>query len=163
MGGDNGKTEGNSEPRVHQHVTNHIIAAIEAGAGDWRMPWQLKRDWLRGIYPAPVYVATFPDDQVIRMSFWNRIGKPWDVERGRALCASWHRTMTGTDCDMISGHVEYAGTIQDTTTKPAHKRVTAKQLKDTLAAILGLPELPIADQADAARRLVAEARELIAA
>ncbi len=24
---------------VHQHVTNHIIAAIEAGAGDWRMPW----------------------------------------------------------------------------------------------------------------------------
>ena len=24
---------------VHQHVTDHIISVIEAGAGDWRMPW----------------------------------------------------------------------------------------------------------------------------
>ena len=28
---------------VHQHVTDHIIAAIEAGAGDWRMPWHRSR------------------------------------------------------------------------------------------------------------------------
>ena len=55
----------------------------------------LKRNWRNGIYPAPVYVATFADLKTVRMSFWNRIGKPWDVERGRAPCASWHRTMTG--------------------------------------------------------------------
>ena len=123
----------------------------------------LKRDWLKGIYPAPVYVATFADLKTVRMSFWNRIGKPWDVERGRTLCKSWHRTMTGTDCNIIAGHVEHDGQVQETTTKPARKRVTAKQLRDTLAAIIRLPELPNADQADAARRLVAEAQELIAA
>ncbi len=62
-----------------------------------------KRDWLKGIYPAPVYVAAFTDGMTIRMSFWNRVGKPWDVGRGQALCASWHRTMTGQDHDMIFG------------------------------------------------------------
>ena len=66
----------------------------------------LKRDWLKSVYPAPVYVATFADLTTVRMSFWNRIGKPWDVDRGRALCASWHQTMTGLDLDMIAGHVE---------------------------------------------------------
>ena len=76
----------------------------------------MKRDWLKGIYPAPVYVATFSDGETVRMSFWNR-----------------------------------------------RKRVTTKQLKITLAALIHLPELPVADQAAAARRLVAEARELIAA
>jgi hypothetical protein len=123
----------------------------------------MKRDWRNGIYPVPVYVATFADGQTIRMSFWNRIGKPWDVQRGRALCASWHRTMTGRDCDIIAGHVEHDGHVQDTAAKPARKRVTTKQLKTALANLIRLPELPIADQADAARRLVAEARELIAA
>ena len=122
-----------------------------------------RRDWCNGIYPAPVYVATFPDGQVIRMSFWTKAGKPLDHERGRRLCASWHRTMTGQSLDIVAGHIEHDGTIQDTTTRPARKRVTTKQLKTTLAAILGLPELPIADQAEAARRLVTEARELIAA
>ena len=121
-----------------------------------------RRDWLRGIYPPPVYVATFPDGQTIRMSFWNRIGKPWDADRGRRLCASWHRTMTGTDCNIIAGHVEHDGTIQDTATKPARKRITTKQLKTTLSAILGLPELPAEQQASEALHLVAEARELIA-
>ncbi len=71
--------------------------------------------------------------------------------------------MTGQDHDMIAGHVEHDGQIQDTDTKPARKRVTTKQLKTALANLIRLPELPIADQADAARRLVAEARELIAA
>ena len=122
-----------------------------------------KRDWRNGIYPAPVYVATFADLKTVRMSFWNRVGKPWDVERGRALCASWHRTMTGLDCDIIAGHVEHNGQIQDTASKPAHKRVTAKQLKSTLAAIIRLPELPANQQASEALRLVAEAQELIAA
>ncbi len=71
--------------------------------------------------------------------------------------------MTGQDCDMIAGHVEHDGRIQDTATKPVRKRVTTKQLKDTLAAILGLPELPAKEQVSEARRLVAEAQELIAA
>ncbi len=97
------------------------------------------------------------------MSFWSRIGKPWDVDRGRALCASWHRTMTGQDHEIIAGHVEYAGQVQDTATKPARRRVTTKQLKATLAAILRLTELPAAEQPEAALRLVTEAQELIAA
>lgn len=24
---------------IHQHITDRIISAIEAGAGDWQMPW----------------------------------------------------------------------------------------------------------------------------
>ena len=123
----------------------------------------MKRDWLRGIYPAPVYVATFRDGETVRMSFWNKIGKPWDHERGRALCKNWHRTCTGQDCNIVAGHVEHDGIRQPTQEPPRRKRVTTKQLKATLAAIIRLPELPTADQAEAARRLVAEARELIAA
>ncbi len=135
----------------------------QRGYGSAPKAVSLKRDWRNGIYPAPVYVATFADGQTIRMSFWNRIGKPWDVERGRALCASWHRTLTGQDCDIINGHVEHNGQVKDTDTKPARKRVTAKQLKTTLAAIIRLPEVPAEEQASEALRLVAEAQELIAA
>ena len=123
----------------------------------------LKRDWLKGIYPPPVYVATFADGRTVRMTFWNKVGKPWDAERGRRLCKGWHRTMTGTERMIVAGHVEHDGRIQDTTTKSARKRGATKQLKTVLASLIQLPELPIADQADAARRLVAEARELIAA
>ena len=123
----------------------------------------IKRDWLRGVYPAPTYIATFADGRTVRMSFWNRVGKPWDVGRGRALCASWHRTMTGTERLIVAGHVEHCGVRQQPQEATQRKRVTVKQLRDTLAAILRLPELPTADRADAARRLAAEARELIAA
>ncbi len=123
----------------------------------------LKRNWRNGIYPAPVYVATFADGMTVRMSFWNHIGKPWDIDRGRALCTSWHRTLTGQDLDMITGHVEHDGQVQDTTIKAARKRITVKELKAMLAAILGLPELPAEQQASEAARLVAEAQELIAA
>ncbi len=122
-----------------------------------------RRNWRNGIYPAPVYVATFADGRTTRMSFWNRMGKPWDVERGRVLCASWHRILTGQDHEIVTGHVEHDGQVQDTTTKPARKRVTAKQLKATLAAIIRLTELPADQQAREAVRLVAEAQELIAA
>ena len=135
----------------------------QRGYGSAPKAVSLKRDWLKGIYPPPIYQATFTDLKTVRMTFWNRVGKPWDVERGRRLCEHWHRTMTGTDCDMIAGHVEHCGQIQNTASKPARKRVTTRQLKNVLTAIIRLPELPIADQADAARRLVAEARELIAA
>ena len=78
-------------------------------------------------------------------------------------CASWHRTMTGQDREIVAGHVEHAGQVQDTATKPARKRVTAKQLKATLAAILRLTELLATEQPEAALRLVAEAQELIEA
>jgi antirestriction protein ArdC len=27
---------------IYQTITDHIIAAIEAGAGDWKMPWHVK-------------------------------------------------------------------------------------------------------------------------
>ena len=123
----------------------------------------LKRDWLKGVYPAPIYVATFADGATIRMSFWNRVGKPWDIERGRALCRNWHRTCTGTERLIVAGHVEHCGIRQPTQAPPARKRVTTKQLKTTLAAIIRLPELPAEQQATEAMRLVAEAQELIAA
>ncbi len=42
---------------VHQHVTNHIIAAIEAGAGDWRMPWH-RSSTSYGAQSRPVNVAS---------------------------------------------------------------------------------------------------------
>ena len=64
---------------------------------------------------------------------------------------------------MIAGHVEHDGQVQNTATKPAHKRITVKQLKATLAAIIRLPELPADQQVSEAARLVAEAQELIAA
>jgi antirestriction protein ArdC len=37
---------------IHQHITDSIIAAIEAGAGEWRMPWMRKSSGL------PANVAT---------------------------------------------------------------------------------------------------------
>ncbi len=42
---------------VHQHVTDHIIAAIEAGAGDWRMPWH-RSSTSYGAQSRPVNVAS---------------------------------------------------------------------------------------------------------
>ena len=59
------------------------------------------------VFPAPTYVAKFADGKPVRMTFWSAVGRPWDVERGRALCKSWHRTVTGEDHDMIAGHVEH--------------------------------------------------------
>ena len=99
-----------------------------------------RRDWLRGVYPAPTYVATFADGQTIRMSFWNRIGKPWDVERGRRLCKSWHRTMTGQDLDIIAGHVEHDGQIQDTTTRLSSLQRAARRPRAVPRALAGNPE-----------------------
>ena len=60
------------------------------------------------VFPAPVYVAKFADNQVVRMSFWSPAGEPLDFERGRRLCKSWHRTVTGADHNM-TGHVEWDG------------------------------------------------------
>ncbi len=45
---------------VHQHVTDHIIAAIEAGAGDWRMPWHRSRTSY-GARSRPVNVTSDKD------------------------------------------------------------------------------------------------------
>lgn len=41
-----------------------------------------------GYYPAPVYVATFEDGAIGRMSFWSQAGKPIDFERGKRLLAT---------------------------------------------------------------------------
>ncbi len=136
----------------------------------------LKRDWRNGIYPAPVYVATFPDGKTVRMSFWSRAGKPLDYDRGRRLCEHWHDTIAGEPglpSWATAGHVEvndaFAGRDpffiphEVPPKTPARKRVTTKRLKATLAAIIHLPELPADQQTSEALRLVAEARELIAA
>ncbi len=63
----------------------------------------------RGVFPPPVYAATFADGKIIRMSFWSQFGKPWDIGLGRRLCKSWHRTMTGPECMIIAGYVEHDG------------------------------------------------------
>lgn len=39
---------------IHAHITDHIIAAIEAGAGDWQMPWRSPK----GALHRPTNVAT---------------------------------------------------------------------------------------------------------
>lgn len=41
----------------------------------------------RGYYPAPVYVATFEDGSIGRISFWSQVGRPVDIARGRRVAA----------------------------------------------------------------------------
>ena len=44
----------------------------------------------QGIYPAPVYVATFANGEVGRMSFYSPLGKPFDFDYGRrVVCGAW--------------------------------------------------------------------------
>lgn len=40
----------------------------------------------RSYWPPPVYIATFADGTVCRMSIWSQEGKPLDFERGRKVC-----------------------------------------------------------------------------
>lgn len=40
----------------------------------------------KGIWPPPVYVATFADGSTVRMSYHSRAGKALDFARGRQLC-----------------------------------------------------------------------------
>lgn len=37
------------------------------------------------VRPAPVYVATLADGSVVRLSFWQEVGKPLDLTHGRRL------------------------------------------------------------------------------
>ena len=125
----------------------------------------------KGVYPYPTYRAEFGDGTVIRMSFWSQAGKPWDFNLGRRLCEHWYHTSTGAAAEAIAGEVQQSGDIQAADPRfsdwaeeaPTRKRVTARQLKATLAAILELPSLPAERQHVEAERLVSEARELLAA
>lgn len=46
----------------------------------------------KGMWPAPVYVATFADGTVGRHSFYSQAGKPLDFERGRnGACWLWRK------------------------------------------------------------------------
>lgn len=49
-----GATHVSDRTDIHQTVTNKIIAAIEAGAGDWKMPWHRPG----GAFTVPSNVAT---------------------------------------------------------------------------------------------------------
>jgi hypothetical protein len=49
----------------------------------YRREITMARRNLTGIWPAPVYVGTFADGEVVRMSFWSQQGKPIDFDRGR--------------------------------------------------------------------------------
>jgi hypothetical protein len=72
-------------------------------------------------YPFPVYVATFPNDETARLSFWSPQGKPFDFERGRrAVAACWSRpegargfATTYPPRPIIDGHVEWNGERHD--------------------------------------------------
>src|SRR3990167_6880383 len=46
---------------------------------------------LKGLYPAPVYEAHFADGSIVRMSFYQELGKPWAYQSGARTCAlaSW--------------------------------------------------------------------------
>jgi len=50
------RTEAESRADIYQRVTDSIAAAIEAGAGEWRMPWHSGTDGLAPVLP--VNVAT---------------------------------------------------------------------------------------------------------
>lgn len=39
---------------VYESVTNHIVAAIERGAGDWRMPWHTKAGHAFSVQPVSI-------------------------------------------------------------------------------------------------------------
>src|SRR5271165_4756338 len=64
---------------------------------------------MASVYPFPVYVATFADGTVARMSFWNKAGKPWDFASGRRLLA-W---AVGAGRDRAAA-AEYAATCVST-------------------------------------------------
>ena len=87
----------------------------------------------RGVWPPPVYVATFADGEVVRMSYHSRAGKPLDHERGRRLCCQalgnergrvGATRLIGTESlarpcwyvfapasDITAGHAEQAGDV----------------------------------------------------
>ena len=50
------RTETQRRADIYQRVTDSIVAAIEAGAGNWRMPWHSGMDGLAPVLP--VNVAT---------------------------------------------------------------------------------------------------------
>lgn len=63
----------------------------------------------KGIWPPPVYVATFAGGETIRMSYWSRAGKPLDHDAGRryvqaaigrerARRPAWHDLPRGFGC-----------------------------------------------------------------
>jgi hypothetical protein len=71
-----------------------------------------------GIAPSPVYVATFADGSVGRVTFYSPKGKPIDVARGRDGCAavysrpdSAHWSTTYKPRTITKGHVEWNGQI----------------------------------------------------
>ena len=43
--------EADSRGDIYQRVTDRIIAAIEAGAGEWRMPWHSVADGMAPVLP----------------------------------------------------------------------------------------------------------------
>lgn len=111
---------------------------------------KLKRN---GIWPCPVYVATFADGTTGRCSFYSPKGKPIDVAHGRKVAGVLYARPDGAPCytffqtypprQVTSGHVEWNGeTIADdmgvgkaVTRKANTKPSTAVALKRALAAL----------------------------
>lgn len=45
------RTETRTRADIYQRVTDSIVAAIEAGAGKWRIPWHSGADGLAPVLP----------------------------------------------------------------------------------------------------------------
>lgn len=117
----------------------------------------------QGVYPYPVYVATYESGRVLRMTVWQRAGKPWDFARARPM---FERRGV-----LASGHIEWNGeTYPDPMTNeaPKAKRVTAKQLRSELTRVVAYAdglhvELAQIHGPQWKARPLTQARELIAA
>ena len=97
----------------------------------------------KGMMPGPIYEAHFADGSIGRMSFWSKVGKPFDFERGRRVLSMCYEK------PIIAGYVERDaagepwirmpdpfftnGAVEQETRR---KRVTARQLRTALQSLL---------------------------
>lgn len=105
----------------------------------------MRKSRKQGIYPAPVYVATFANGEIGRMSFYSPLGKPFDFDYGRrVLCGAWGHpiTLPSYDAiypprtDLIAGYVEHNGErFADPQFEPASE-VAAKTKRDPLLRLV---------------------------
>ena len=75
----------------------------------------MKASLKKGMSPGPVYEAHFGDGSIIRMSYWQLDGKPWDFARGKCICQfAWQaREMTYRLMFDHEGETGYSPTARD--------------------------------------------------
>lgn len=90
----------------------------------------------KGIWPAPVYEATFTDFSVHRISFWSRTGKPLDFDTGRKLCSSLVHLPVIAGCVYLGNNIFTDPYFEAPIVKIKPKRITTATLKRLLSRVL---------------------------